>query len=82
MKAEDPGRERLDPERERRLVHGHEPARIEGVVEEVVPARADRAHGGAVVVVGPAVAVERPEVEHSREQQQRTESGRAVRDGA
>ena len=82
MKAEDPGRERLDPERERRLVDRHQPARVERAVEEVVPARAHRADGGAVVVVGPAVAVERPEVQHSREQQQRTELGEGQRPAA
>ena len=49
VKAEGPDRERLDPQRERRLVHRHEPAGIERVVEEVVPARAHRAHGRAVV---------------------------------
>ena len=82
VKAEDPRRKRLDPERERRLVHRHQPARVERVVEEVVPARAHRAHGRAVVVVRPAVAVERPQVQHSCEQQQGPELGEGQRPAA
>ena len=40
-----------------------------------MPARAHRAHGGAVVLVGPAVLPERPEVEYEREHQQTDELG-------
>ena len=81
VKAEDPGRERLDPEGQRRLVDRHEPARVERAVEEVVPARAHRAHGGAVVLVGPAVAIERPEVQHPAEEQEDAELREGQRRG-
>ena len=82
MKAEDPGRERLDPERERRLVHRHQPTGVERVVEEVVPARAHRAHGRAVVLVRPPVAIERPQVQHAREEQEGPELGEGQRPAA
>ena len=39
-----------------------------------MPARAHRAHGGAVVLVGPAVAVERPQVQDAGERRSRTAS--------
>ena len=58
--AEDPHRQRLHPQRERRLVDRHHAARVERRVQEVVPARAHRAHGRAVVVVGPAVSRRAP----------------------
>ena len=61
--AEDPRRQRLDPQAERRLVDRHQSARVHRREQEVVPARAHRAHGGAVVRVGPAVDGEAPEVE-------------------
>ena len=47
--AEGPHRQRLDPEGQRRLVDRHDARLVEGGEEEVVPARAHRAHGGAVV---------------------------------
>ncbi len=40
--AERPHRQRLHPQRQRRLVDGHHPALVEGPVEERVPARAHR----------------------------------------
>ena len=46
------------------------PARVERAVEEVVPARAHRAHGGAVVLRWPSRCDERPQVQHAREEQQ------------
>jgi hypothetical protein len=82
VKAEDPGRQRLDPERERRLVHRHQPARVERVVEEVVPARAHRAHGRAVVLVRPPVAVERPEVQRAARSSRAPSSGKGSRAAA
>ena len=65
--AEHPHRQRLDPQRQRRLVHRHHPAAVERGEQEVVPARAHRAHRRAVVVVRPAVAAERPQVQHAGE---------------
>ena len=71
--------QRLDPQRERRLVDGHHARRVERAVQERVPAGAHRAHGGAVVLVGEAVAAERPQVQHGREREQHGErSGTAA----
>ena len=70
VEPEDPDRKRLDPQGERRLVDGHDPARVERAVEEVVPARRHRPDRRAVVVVGPAVPAQRPQVEHGREHEQ------------
>ena len=69
--------QRLHPQRERRLVHRHDAGWIEGAEEEVVPALRHRADGCAVVVVRPAVRVERPEVQGGgqREQQEQLRAG-------
>ena len=71
--------QRLHPQRERRLVDRHHAGRVERAVQERVPAGAHRAHGGAVVLVGEAVAVERPQVEHAGQHEQSGELG--TRDG-
>ena len=68
--AEHAHRQRLHPQRQRRLVDRHHAAAIERGEQEVVPARAHRAHRRAVVVVRPAVAAQRPQVEHAREHHQ------------
>ena len=60
VEAEHLHRQRLDPEGERRLVDGHHARGVERPVQERVPARAHRAHGGAVVLVGAAVAARAP----------------------
>jgi hypothetical protein len=80
VKAEDLHRQRLHPQRERRLVHRHDAGCIERAVQERVPARAHRPHGGAVVVVREAVAVERPEVQQGGEDEQRAELGSHARE--
>ena len=77
--AERPGRQRLDPQRQRRLVHRHDAGGVKRVVEEVVPAARHRPHGGRVVGVGPAVAVQRPEVEHGDDHEQREQLRRRQR---
>ena len=66
--AEDLRAERLNPEAERRLVDGDEAARIEGDEEEVVPAFQHAAHGGGVVEVGVAVALQLEKVAEGGEQ--------------
>ena len=71
VEAEQLDRGGLDPQRERGLVDGHDAAGVEGSEQEVVPALAHRAHGAAVVEVGPAVAAETPEVQESGEQRER-----------
>ncbi len=63
--AEDPYRQRLHPQRERRLVDRHHAALVKRREQEVVPARAHRAYGRAVVVVGPSVPRQRPQVQHA-----------------
>ncbi len=73
--------QRLHPEGERRLVDGHHSSRVERAIQERVPARAHRAHGGAVVLVGEAVAIERPQVEHARGDEQHGELGAREREG-
>jgi hypothetical protein len=75
-------RRRLHPESERRLVHRHDAAGVERPVEEVVPARAHRAHGGAVVLVRPPVAVERPQVQDAGEHDEDAELGQRQREPA
>ena len=54
MEAEHPDRQRLDPERERRLVDRHQPGLVERREQEVVPARAHRADGGACSTCWPS----------------------------
>src|SRR3954466_393494 len=49
--------------------------RVERAVQECVPARAHRAHGGAVVLVRPAVAAQRPQVEERSEGEHAGELG-------
>ena len=66
VEAEDLDERDLDPLRERRLVDRHHPGLVERAVEERVPARGHRADRGAVVLVRPAVAAERPEVQEAR----------------
>ena len=65
----------LDPGGERRLVDGHRAGCIERAVEERVPARAHRAHGGAVVLVGPAVLGQAPQVQDAGDQQEQGQLG-------
>src|SRR4051794_23982259 len=71
----------LDPERERRLVDRHHAGRVERAVEERVPARAHRAHGGAVVLVRPPVAREPPQVQDAGEDEQAAKLVARARDG-
>ena len=75
--AEGARRQRLHPQRERRLVDRHDAGWIEGAEEEVVPALRHRADGGAVVLVRPAVACQRPQVQGGgqREQQEQLRAG-------
>ncbi len=75
--AEHPHRQRLDPQGQRRLVHRHHPGTVEGRVQEVVPARAHRPHGGAVVGVRPAVAAQVPEVQEGGQAEQCPQLGAA-----
>ena len=63
--AEDPRRERLDPEAQRRLVEGDEAARVERSEEEVRRAREHAPDGGRVVEVRPALPVEGEELEEA-----------------
>jgi hypothetical protein len=56
--ADQPGERRLDPERDRRLVHGEKTAGIERGEQKVVPAREHAADGGRVIRVAPAVPPE------------------------
>ena len=65
----------LHPRAERRLVDRHRAGGVEGAVEEGVPARAHRAHGGAVVLVGPAVLGQPPEVEDAGDEQEQGQLG-------
>ena len=73
--------QRLHPQRERRLVHRHHSRRVERAVEERVPAGGHGAHCSAVVLVGEAVAIERPQVEHAGRHQQHGELGTREGDG-
>ena len=73
MEAEDPRRQRLHPESQRRLVDGHQAAGIHRGPEEVVPAAGHRADRRGVEGVGPAVDAQSPEVEdagHAQHAQQ------------
>src|SRR5205823_3001951 len=58
--AQQLGAERLDPERNRRLVERHETGRIEGIEQEVVPARQHAAHASQVVGRNEAAFAEIP----------------------
>jgi len=71
VEAEDLDARHLDPQRERRLVDRDEAGRIEGVVEERVPARHHAPHAGRVVLVVEPVLVETPEAQRRREGQDR-----------
>ena len=73
--AEHLDRGHLDPGGQRRLVHGHHARGIERSVDERVPARAHRPHRGGVVLVGEAVAVQAPEVQHQGQHDQGDEFG-------
>ena len=72
--------QRLDPQRQRRLVDGHHAGCVERAVQEGVPAGAHRAYSGAVVLVGEAVAVERPQVEDAGQHEQSGQLGAGNRD--
>ena len=65
----------LHPRAQRRLVDRHRAGGVERAVEERVPARAHRAHGGAVVLVGPAVLGQPPEVQDAGDQQEQGQLG-------
>ena len=68
VEAEHAHGQRLHPQRHRRLVDGHHAGAVERPEQEGIPALAHRADGRGVVLVRPAVDVERPQVQHRGEQ--------------
>ena len=75
--AEQPDRERADPQRHRRLVDRDVAARVERGEEEVVPAGGHAPHRGRVVGVAEPVAGQTPGVEPERRARRRRRGPRA-----
>ena len=69
MKAEELDGQGLEPQGHRRLVHRDEARRIEGVVEEGVPAGGHAPDGGGIVLVVVTVLVQTPQPQGGGEEE-------------
>ena len=69
VETEKRGAGRLRPQAQRRLIHRHEPAGVEGDEEKVVPTGEHALHGSSVVQVGVSLLFQPEEVQEHGQQQ-------------